>query len=158
MVVASFGNDVEEIVIGVDDRISLIDHVHRVGLAIIPVVKDNIGVYLNVSLHLCLGTPHSDGLPFASQVSVIVVNKAEVFVGIARRVLIRAYINLLAIKPWKKLVPDSIHEGVGVRVTQVKKLFRVGLAGQVWTVLREGQGMCRRINFWCYRDGICTGN
>src|SRR2546425_7359488 len=114
MVVASFVDDVEEIVIGVDDRISLIHHVHRVSLAIIPIVKDNIGIYLDVTLHLCQGTPHSKRLPFASQVNVISVNKLHVFVSITRRVLIRAYINLFSIKPWKKLTPDTIHEGVGI--------------------------------------------
>src|SRR6266516_551299 len=123
MVVASFGDDVEEIVIGVDDRISLVHHIHRVGPAIIPVVNDNIGVYLHVTLHLCQTAPHSGSLPFAPQVSIIGVYKLPVMAGIAWRVLIRAYIYLPAIKPWKELVPDSIHEGVGVGVIQVKILF-----------------------------------
>src|SRR6266566_1380921 len=123
MVVASFGDDVEEIVIGVDDRVSLIHHVHWVGPAIIPVVDNNIGIYLDITLHLSQGAPHPDGLPFASQVSVIGVNELPVFVGITRRVFIRTYIYLLAIKPGKKLVPDSIHERVGVGVIQVKKLL-----------------------------------
>ncbi len=98
-------------------------HVHGVGPAIIPVVYDDIGSYLDVTLHLGQGAPHSDGLPFASQVSIIGVDKLPVFVGITWQVLIRADIYLFAIKPRKKLVPDSIHEGVGVRVIQVKKLF-----------------------------------
>ena len=83
MVVASSGDDVEEIIIGIDDRISLIHHVHRIGPVIIPDVHDNIGVYLDITLHLCQGTPHSDGLPSASQISVISVNKLTVIGGIA---------------------------------------------------------------------------
>src|SRR2546421_10013598 len=123
MVVASFGDDVEEIVISVDDRISLFRHVQGVGPAIIPGVHDNIGVYPDATLHLSQSAPHSDGLPFASQVSVIGVNKLPVLVRSPWRVLIRAYIYLPAIKPRQKLVPDTIHEGVGLGVIQVKKLF-----------------------------------
>src|SRR5437870_3151751 len=99
MVIASFRDNVEEIVIGVDDRKSLTRHVHRVGPAIIPVVKDNISVYPDATLHLRQGTPHSHSLPFASQVSIIGVNKPHVLIRSAWRVLIRTYIYLLAIKP-----------------------------------------------------------
>src|SRR6266852_2887809 len=123
MVVASFGDDVEKIVIRVDDRISFMHHVHWVGPAIIPVVYDDVRVYLDVTPHPGQGAPHSDRLPFASQVSIIGVDKLPVFVCVTWRVLIRANIYLSAIKPWKKLVPDSIHEGVGVGVIQIEKLF-----------------------------------
>ena len=123
MIIASFGDDVEEIIIGVDDRKSLICHVHGVGPAIIPVVKDNIGIHLDATLHLGQGAPHSHGLASASQVSVIGVNKPHVLVRSAWGVLIRAYIYLFGIKPRQKLIPDIIHEGVGRRVIHVKKLF-----------------------------------
>src|SRR2546421_10900521 len=108
MVVASFGDDVEEIVIGIDDKISLVHHIHRVGPAIIPVVNDNIGVYLDVTLHLCQTAPHSGSLPFALQVSIIGVYKLPVMPGMAWREFIAAYIYLPVFKPWKNLVPDRI--------------------------------------------------
>src|SRR5437763_4900121 len=104
MIIASFGDDVEEIIIGVDDRKSLIRHVHGVGPAIIPVVKDNIGVHPDATLHLGQGAPHSHGLAFVSEVSIIGVNKLPVLVRSAWRVLIRAYIYLFSIKPRQKLV------------------------------------------------------
>src|SRR5436305_9031691 len=123
MVVAGFEDDVEEIVIGVYDRKPLIRHVHRVGPTIIPVVKNNISVYSDATLHPGQGTPHSHGFPLASQVSIIGINKPHILIRSAWGVLIRAYIYLLGIKPRQELVPDTIHEGVGRGVIQVKKLF-----------------------------------
>src|SRR5215472_1708419 len=104
MVVARFGADVEEIIIRVDDRISWMHHVHGIGPAIIPIVNDDISIYPDITLHLRQRAPHSDGFPFASQVSIIDVNKLPVFVGIIWRVFIRAYIYLFATKPREKLV------------------------------------------------------
>src|SRR5947208_17103986 len=97
MVVASFGDDVEEIVIGSDEKISLVHHIHRVGPAIIPVVNDNIGVYLDVTLHLCQTAPPSGSLPLAPQVSIIRVHKLPEMAGIACRLLICPFSYLPAV-------------------------------------------------------------
>src|SRR5215467_6654714 len=123
MVVTCFGDNVEEIVVGIDDRIPLMHHVHGISPTIIPIINDDVGIYPDITLHLRQRTPHSDGLSFASQVSIIDVNKLPVFVGITWRIFIRAYIHLSAIKPGKELVPDGVQEGVSGWVIQVKKLF-----------------------------------
>src|SRR6266516_3894084 len=158
MVVASLGDNVEEVVIGIDDIKSLLHHVDRVGPAIIPVIDDNIGAHLDIALHSGQAPPHPYSLPFVFQVSVIGVNKLPVPIGIGWSIFIYSYMHLVSIKPRQELVPDGIHKGVGVGVMQVKKLLRIVLTDKVWTVLCECQGMGWCINFWRNRDGMLYRN
>src|SRR6266487_844194 len=158
MVVTGPGNDVEEIIIRIDDLKSLLHHIYRVGPLIIPYISNNIGINFHIALHLRQAAPHLCRLPFVFEVGIVDVNKLPVFVRVAQSVFIFSYIHLFCIKPRQELIPDGMHKGVRVGISQVKKLLRVFLTGKVWTILRESQGMGRCVYFGRNSDGILSRN
>src|SRR6266436_8430596 len=158
MKVSSLWDDVEELVICIDDMISLVHQIHSVAPPVIPYIHHNIAIYLHSAFHLQQAPPHPYALPLLPQVTVILVNKLPVLVRVILRVFIRSYMHLRSIKPGKKLIPDGIQKSVSVGILQVKKLLRVFLTREVWPVLRERQCMCRRIDFWRNRHSICFRN
>ena len=158
LVVASFGDDVEQGVVGVDERVALLLHRDRVGPAVVPVVNDDVVVDLDVALHFAQRAPHADSLTLAAQIGIVGVDELPVVVGVAGRVLVCADVHLFAVEPGQKLVPDGIHEGVGGGIAQVEILFRGVRAGKVGTILCEGQIMGRGIDFRRDCDAVCLGD